>query len=271
MPAQNHYHQEDLYEKIVDAYEAIGKPRHQLSRQDLALVDELHVRGAAVSQELALAAAIAPGETVLDAGCGIGGASRMLADAFKAQVTGVDLTPGYIRTAQLLSKLTTPHSQPNFILGDVTALHFADEQFEVAWTQHVQMNISDKKSFYRQILRVLKHGGRFIYYDIFSSEQVSLQYPLPWASTPEISFLISHNEVENILTELGFEKRHTKDETEAGIEFLDKMVEKINAEGLPPVGLHLLLGPNALEKITNLLNGLRAKHLSLFSGLWIKA
>ena len=49
-----------------------------------------------------------------------------------------------------------------FRQGDALDLPFEDASFDVVWTEHAQMNIADKETFYRQIRRVLKPGGRLI-------------------------------------------------------------------------------------------------------------
>ncbi len=124
------------------------------------------MRGVEVSRELAIAAALQPGMRVLDAGCGLGGACRLLADEFGCEVTGIDITGDYIRTATRLSELTKLQHRTRFVQGSVLELPFNDNSFDIVWTQHVQMNIADKKTFYAEINRVLTDGGRLIYYDV---------------------------------------------------------------------------------------------------------
>ena len=78
---EKHYLKEGLYEDILHRLQDMGIDQNAVSRADIAGADEFHVRGAAVSKELARTAEIA-GLEVLDVGCGLGGPSRMLADEF---------------------------------------------------------------------------------------------------------------------------------------------------------------------------------------------
>ncbi|MEZ4822513.1 MAG: class I SAM-dependent methyltransferase [Ignavibacteria bacterium] len=79
-----------------------------------------------------------------------------------------------------------------FIAADATQLPFANETFDVVWTQHAQMNIRDKNQLYSELFRVLKKEGKFIYYDIFSTGKKDLIFPLPWADDDSINFLITN-------------------------------------------------------------------------------
>src|SRR5213083_2205987 len=87
-----HYAHDHLYETIIQALANAGISPGKITRKDLAPIDEFHVRGQEVSHELAAAAALQPGMRVLDAGCGLGGACRMLAEEYGCDVTGIDIT-----------------------------------------------------------------------------------------------------------------------------------------------------------------------------------
>ncbi|HEV2417497.1 MAG TPA: hypothetical protein VGX94_06820 [Terriglobia bacterium] len=63
-----------------------------ISPERLTALDHFHVRGAEATAELANLAGVQTGWTVLDAGSGLGGPSRHLAERYGCQVEGVDLT-----------------------------------------------------------------------------------------------------------------------------------------------------------------------------------
>ena len=83
-----HYARSDLERAILDAPVATGKDLERLTTSDLAPVDEFHTGGREATIELAAQMEIAPGSHLLDIGCGIGGASRYIADACRCRVTG---------------------------------------------------------------------------------------------------------------------------------------------------------------------------------------
>jgi ubiquinone/menaquinone biosynthesis C-methylase UbiE len=261
-----HYAHDHLYEAIL---QAIGKHPVQITREDLAPIDEFHVRGQEVSRELAVSAALQQGMRVLDAGCGLGGTCRMLAAEFGCTVTGIDITGDYIRTAEKLSAVTGLKHSTYFIQGSVLALPFADNSFDAVLTQHVQMNIADKKTFYAEINRVLTKGGRLIYYDILGRNE-PVHYPVPWANDATLNFLITPQQLHALLTETGFQRVQVTDETEKGISSFNRLFIRIAQKGLPALGLHLLMGDTAQQKLNNLRSNLIEERIVLESGIYEK-
>ncbi len=266
---ESHYLKEGLFEDIVSRLKNQNIDLNNVKRSDIAGADEFHVRGAAVSKELANCIEI-QGTSVLDIGCGLGGPCRMLAEEYDCNTTGIDLSNEYIRTANNLSKLVKLDDKTTFIQGDATQLPFEDQSFDVVWTQHVQMNIPNKKKFYSEIHRVLKPSGYFIYYDILTKGKGEISYPMPWASNSNLSFLSKAEEMDLYLTDLGFTKKQSKDQTQAGIVFFDALVARLKEFGPPKMGLNVLMGESTKPKLMNLLGHLKNDDLELKSGVYHK-
>lgn len=246
-----HYTINELGRRILAALEAVGKDVDSLTVDDLAPIDEFHIRGRTSTEELAQLAEIRPNELVLDAGCGIGGTSRYLATSVGCRVVGVDLTEEYCRVAEMLSERVGLADHTTFRQGSVLDLPFPDGEFDVVWTEHVQMNIADKVGFYGELGRVLKLGGRFAFHDVFAGENPDLRYPVPWAAEPSISHLAGVDELKAILSELGFVEAHWEDKTGESAAFFEKLLVRVRSVGLPPVGIHLLMGDDAEAKLEN--------------------
>jgi MPBQ/MSBQ methyltransferase len=101
----------------------------------------------------------APGTTLLDVGCGIGGSSRMLAKDYGFDVTAVTISPRQVARA---TELTPPGVSAKFLVDDAMALSFADESFDVVWSLEAGPHMPDKAVFARELLRVLKPGGLLV-------------------------------------------------------------------------------------------------------------
>ena len=264
------YTRENIYETIVKRLHEQGVEKNKITREHISSVDEFHIKGAEVSLEMAKEAELSKELKVLDVGCGIGGPARMIADVFGCSVTGVDLTNEFIRTASLLSQLVGLSGKTEFMTADATELPFEDNIFDVVWTQHAQMNIEEKEKLYSEIHRVLKREGRFIYYDIFSSENEDLKFPLPWADDSSISFLIELNDFGRLMKETGFKELLRKERTSDSIDFFETVFENNKKEGSPKIGLNIFMTEQTSLKLSNLLNNLSENKLKVQSGIYQK-
>lgn len=266
----NQYTRENIYETIVQKLHEQGVEKNEITRGHISSVDEFHIKGAEVSLEIAKEAELSKELKVLDVGCGIGGPARMIADVFGCSVTGVDLTNEFIRSARLLSQLVGLSEKTEFVTADATELPFENKTFDVVWTQHAQMNIKEKEKLYSEIHRVLKKGGRFIYYDIFSSENEDLKFPLPWADESSISFLIKLNDFGKLMKETGFKELLRKDRTSESIDFFETVFENNKKEGSPKIGLNIFMTEQTSFKLSNLLKNLSGNKLKVQSGIYQK-
>jgi len=238
-----HYAQCDLKATIFNALTEAGKDCRSLKTKDLAGIDEFHVRGRQATTDLARDLGLENGTRVLDVGCGLGGAARYLAREFGCHVTGLDLNDEYCQVAEILTRRIEPELPVSFRQGNALDLPFPDAVFDIVWTQHSSMNISDKSGLYREIRRVMKPGGKLAVNDILAVPGKEVLYPVPWARDPSISFLVTSQQLLDILSDIGFEIETWRDTTDEGRAWFRRMREKIGKDGPPIIGLHLLLGP----------------------------
>ena len=249
---KRHYARADLAAVILKALADAGKDVEHLTPEDLAPIDEFHVRGRQATLELARAAALVAGMRVLDVGSGLGGPSRAIAREFGCRVTGVDLTDEYCRVATLLAERSGLAHLVSYRQGDALDLPFPDASFDVVWTQHVAMNVPDKAALYREMGRVLRPGGALALYDVLAGPAGPVLFPVPWARAPETSFLVTPDELRGLLAASGFRVESWEDTTAAATAWFANLVRKIQETGPPPLGLHLVLGPDFALMARNL-------------------
>ncbi len=261
-----HYGFADIMRQIRRSLDRAGKPIDQLTLDDLAPVDAFHTRGRESTVELAALHRPKPSSEVLDVGCGLGGSARYLADRFGCSVTGVDVTEQYLEAARQLTELTGLADRITYTQASAVQLPFDEETFDIVWTEHAQMNIADKERLYSEIARVLKPGGSLLFHDIFAGAGVPV-YPLPWADDLSISCLATCAEVRQGMEQGGLEIDQWSDKSASSLEFFEQVLAKIEAEGLPPVGIHLLMGDTARPKIANYVDGLQRGCLVVAMGL----
>lgn len=252
----SHYGVGDLGTRILEALRAAGKDIEHLAPGDLAPLDAFHIRGRDASRELAALAQLEATHRVLDVGSGIGGSARYLAAEYGCHVTGIDLTEEYCGVATLLSERCGLAARTAFRAASALELPYADASFDVAWTEHVQMNVADKARFYGEIRRVLVPGGKLLFHDVFRGSAGEPYFPVPWAGDASISHLEAPEEVARLLQSLGLRRRHWEDVTAKSLAWFRALLERFATRGRPPLGLHLLMGADASHKFENLVRNL---------------
>jgi ubiquinone/menaquinone biosynthesis C-methylase UbiE len=171
----------------------------------LGSFDQFHVGGLAATVAFADILRVTPEAEVLDAGSGLGGPSRYLAQAIGCRVSGVDLTPAYVAISRLLADRAGLSRVLSYEVGDLLDLPFPDQRFDAAYTQHVVMNVADRDGAYGEIRRVLKPGAAFAFYDVLAADgKPVVLYPTPWAETAETSVLLTEAETRGALARSGF-------------------------------------------------------------------
>lgn len=265
-----HYTGADRTRVILDALRAAGKDPDHLSVEDLAPVDEFHIRGRQATVELGQALGLSADQHVLDVGSGIGGASRYFAQTHGVRVTGIDLTPEYCRLATRFAGSTGLADRLDYRQGSALAMPFEEGTFDAAYTQHVAMNIADKPALYAEIARVLTPGAVFGIYDILQGRGGEVVYPTPWANDASTSFLATPDEMRRLLETAGFRIESWRDTTAAGQAYFETALARIAESGPPPLGIHLLL-PDFRPRIENMLRGLAEGRLAVIEIVCRKA
>lgn len=242
----------------------------ELSRRDVAGLDQFHVGGAEATEELARLLAPLPGMQVLDVGSGLGGPARYLAAEFGCRVSGIDLTAAYCRVACLLSERMGLQGHVEFRQGDALQLPFSDDSFDAAWTQHASMNIADKTKFYEEIARVVKPGGRFVMYDVTQYTEGPIFLPVPWARHSDASHLATADEMREAILGAGFSLVAWNDVSKIALSRLASMISKSKTSGFPRLGLHLLMGPEFPEMTRNFQANLEQRRCAVMQGLFAR-
>ena len=267
----DHYSQPDLTKRILKALLDAGLDPAQLKCDDLELLDEFHIRGKQATRELANLCQLQKNHEVLDLGCGIGGPARFMAEEFGCRVLGLDLVQPYCDAATELTKLTGLGDRVSFQQGDMCEMPFADAAFDRVWSQHTLMNIADKAALATEIRRVLRPGGKAVFYEVCTGDGEPVHLPVAWASEPAHSHLCSPEELRSILADSGLTEAVWEDVTGVCLDWLNGMVANLQnrrVDSRPRPSLGLLMGKDAGAKSRNLGRNLREGRIVVVRGVF---
>jgi ubiquinone/menaquinone biosynthesis C-methylase UbiE len=253
-----HYAHGSLDETILNALAAAGKDPNHLTPKDLAPVDEFHVGGRPATIAFAQQFAPQPGMRLLDIGCGLGGAARYFASEHGCQVTGIDLSAEYADVANALAARVGLSDRVSCRQGSALALPFASGSFDGAYMFHVGMNIADKAKLFREVRRVLTPAGTFGIYDVMRLAAGDLHYPVPWTSSAEVSFVEDAARYREFLIAEGFEVMRERNRRDFALEVFAQMKARGAAGAPAPLGLHIVMGASAGQKVKNMMGDISA-------------
>ncbi len=253
---------------IERALIAAGKDLDHLAPADLWLLEDFHTMGRVATSQLVDLVGITSATKVLDAGSGIGGTARFVADRYGCAVNAVDLTDEYCQTSRWLNRLVGLDDRISVRAADVTELPFADGIFDVAISQHVQMNVADKARLYSEARRVLADGGRLAMWDITIEksgtigENCELDYPLPWADEPARSHLVTSDQLRAVVESAGFAVEQWNDLTDQAAALMQAVLN----QPPNPLGLHAFVTDFG-RKVENLTRALADGRLRAIQGV----
>ncbi|KAB2842929.1 MAG: methyltransferase domain-containing protein [Melioribacteraceae bacterium] len=260
---EEHYLHGRLLDTIQESINKLGKIGNSVTIEDLAPVDEFHIGGRTATRNFLDQFDYSDKEHILDVGCGLGGASRYIADKYNIRVTGIDLTQEYIITGNALSRWVNLDTKINLQHGSALSMPFQANTFDGAYMMHVGMNIENKLKLFKEIYRVLRPGSFLGVYDVMQIQEGTLNYPVPWASKSDTSKLASPEQYTKFLHESGFEVSKVNNRRDFALNFFNELRAKIDNGGSPPpLGLHILMKENTPLKIKNMIDNIDADYIA---------
>jgi demethylmenaquinone methyltransferase/2-methoxy-6-polyprenyl-1,4-benzoquinol methylase len=135
-----------MFDRIAPVYDAMNR----------VMTAGLDVRW----RRLTAAAAVRPGDRVLDAACGTGDLAIADRKAGAGKVTGLDFSE------RMLERARRKDTAVEWVHGDMLALPFADGTFDAATVGFGVRNVADLELALRELRRVLRPGGRLAILEI---------------------------------------------------------------------------------------------------------
>lgn len=247
----DHWGTGDVYARILDAMTLAGIDPATVTIEQLAPVDHFHARGFPATKELADALPVRAGDRLLDIGCGIGGPARYFASRFNCTVDGIDITAPFVDAANKLSALVGMDDRVSCVHGDGQQLPFDDETFDGALSQHVTMNIQDRRAYFSEAFRVLKPGAFFALTEHGLGEVGQPHHPVPWSEDGSGAYLMRPRDSVKVLESVGFTGIVATDTSQKYLQGYNSAIELAERGEAPVFGTHILLGKQAPQIVRN--------------------
>ena len=221
-----------------------------------------------MNEVMADRAGIGPNDRMLDAGCGVGGSCFWVAEHRGAEVVGITIVETQLASARQHAEARNLTNQVSFALADYHATGFSAQSFDVVWALESHCHSLDKPLFYREMMRVLRPGGRLVLCDgIRSSRPLSLlserlfrRWANGWA-VPDVDTLSEHGR--NAI-EAGFIDIEVKDITHHVIFSAARLFGLTIAVGLPRAMIRRIYGGQpAAIRLRNSISGALGSWLAL--------
>jgi len=114
---------------------------------------------------------IKDGDDIIDIGCSNGySAFKQFEYNGTTKITGIDFAEKMIEHAQDVKEKKYKDAAINFSVGDILDIKFEDNSFDLAYTTRVIINLTnweDQRKAIKELLRVVKPGGRVIILEAF--------------------------------------------------------------------------------------------------------
>ncbi|MGH8142561.1 MAG: class I SAM-dependent methyltransferase [Steroidobacteraceae bacterium] len=123
------------------------------------LGESFHPGGLALTREIAQQLQLRPGSRLLDVACGRGTSALHIAENFRCEVVGADLSGANVRAAhdEAMRRGLSPLAR--FVVTDAEALDFPDAGFDAILCECAFCTFPDKPAAARELNRVLRPGG----------------------------------------------------------------------------------------------------------------
>jgi len=159
----------------------------------------------------------------IDIGCGMGGPMRWFAYRAKCHMTGVDITPEFLRIAEYITEKLNMKKSCDYFAADACSLP-TRKKYDFAIMMAVTCNIANRKALYDSINKVLKTNSKIGVIDLVKGKNPGLVLPVPWSTDgkKETSFLLSEAETIEFAKNAGFSLMKKKDISKEVLDWFKK-------------------------------------------------
>lgn len=160
---------------------------------------------------LANLAGVRAGLTVIDVGCGRGGADRFLTKERGAKVIGVDLNKEQLAAAKKRADEEGFGEKIRYVQSSMSAIPIADGGVDIIWIQEAFFHCHDKSAAVKEFKRILAVDGLVVMEDtVLECEDDRDEVLENFGRRVGIDEILTPNEYERLFSEAGFQLEKSK-------------------------------------------------------------
>lgn len=156
-------------------------------------------------------------DLVLDAGCGNGAPTRLIAKTCGCKIIGVDINPGQIKKADECNRLEGVDTSITLLVRDIHNLDFQDELFDKIFHNETMCHWRNKRAALAGLFKVLKKGGIMGFHDWLRGDKGDLNDAggdFPGIYEKDVWFQNTLEETQGMLEDAGFYVEYCADTTD---------------------------------------------------------
>lgn len=143
---------------------------------------------------------------ILDLGAGYGGAARFLAFHFNCHVTCLNLSERENARNVEKNEMLGLSGQIDVLQGNFEEIPFDDDYLDIVWSEEALLHSDDKPQVFKEVARVLKSGGYFIFSDAIQTDDCPSDKLQPILDRIHLKELGSVNRYRKIASENGLQE-----------------------------------------------------------------
>lgn len=272
MPKNYHQEIESYYDESLRDYEIVWQLKYSMALHYGFWNENVNTHRQALwnmNFQIAKNAQIKKSDTVLDAGCGVGGTSFFLANNIGCSVEGISLSEAHISRALEYKKDNDPNDLVKFSCQNFCNTSFSDNSFDVIFGIESVVHAENKSEFLREAYRLLKPEGRLLISDYFLrplKNEKEKEIIRKWANSWAIDNFIYEDDFLNEVKNIGFNTFFLKDISKNVYPSI-KLMHRSYYPGIFISRISNLFGKRTDKQLENSKSG-KYQYKSYKSGVW---